>query len=78
MTSIKNNCLKLKSEVGMAVLKSNQTRVVGIISTYVVHPYACFMIMFLQKAYIPISVNKCSSITHSDEKSKRRDVLHMC
>ena len=27
-TSIKNNCLKLKSEVGMAVLKSKQTRVV--------------------------------------------------
>ena len=27
-TSIKNNCLKLKNEVGMAVLKSKQTRVV--------------------------------------------------
>ena len=25
-TSVKNNCLKLKSEVGMAVLKSKQTR----------------------------------------------------
>ena len=39
MTSIKNNCLKLKNEVGMAVLKSKQTRVVAsyieIISTYV-------------------------------------------
>ena len=38
-TSIKNNCLKLKNEVGMAVLKSKQTRVVAsyieIISTYV-------------------------------------------
>ena len=33
ITSIKNNCL-MKSEVGMAVLKSKQTRVVGIISTY--------------------------------------------
>ena len=33
-TSIKNNCL-MKSEVGMAVLKSKQTRVVGVISTYV-------------------------------------------
>ena len=35
----KNNCLKLKNEVGMAVLKSKQTRVVAsyieIISTYV-------------------------------------------
>ena len=30
----KNNCL-MKSEVGMAVLKSKQTRVVGVISTYV-------------------------------------------
>ena len=27
-TSIKNNCLKLKNEVGMAVLKNKQTRVV--------------------------------------------------
>ena len=36
--------LKLKSEVGMAVLKSKQTRLVGIISTYVVHTYTynCF------------------------------------
>ena len=34
ITSIKNNCL-MKSEVGMAVLKSKQTRVVGVISTYV-------------------------------------------
>ena len=34
VTSIKNNCL-MKSEVGMAVLKSKQTRVVGIINTYV-------------------------------------------
>ena len=33
-TSIKNNCL-MKSEVGMAVLKSKQTRVVGVISIYV-------------------------------------------
>ena len=33
-TSIKNNCL-MKSEVGMAVLKSKQTRVAGVISTYV-------------------------------------------
>ena len=32
--SLKNNYL-MKSEVGMAVLKSKQTRVVGVISTYV-------------------------------------------
>ena len=49
----KIDCLKLKSEVGMALLKCKQTRLVGIISTYmyVVHPYACFLslIMFLFK-----------------------------
>ena len=33
---------ELKSEVGMAVLKSKQTRAVEIFSTYIVHPYACF------------------------------------
>ena len=50
----------------MAVLKSNETRVVGLISKYVVHPYACFLstIMFLHKLIIAISVNKTSSITH--------------
>ena len=37
----KNICIKLKDEVGMAMPKSTQTRVVGII-TYMVHPYACF------------------------------------
>ena len=37
------NYLKMKSEVGMAVLKSKQTRLVWIISTYIVHPYACFL-----------------------------------
>ena len=41
VTSIKNICIKLKGEVGMAMPKSTQTRVVGII-TYMVHPYACF------------------------------------
>ena len=40
VTSIKNICVKLKGEVGMAIPKSTQTRVVGII-TYMVHPYAC-------------------------------------
>ena len=37
ITSIKNNCIKLKVEVGMAVLKSMQTKVVGI--RYMLHPY---------------------------------------
>ena len=43
-TSIKNNCLKLKNEVGMAVLKSKQTRVVYRDDQHIrrVHPYACF------------------------------------
>ena len=43
-TSIKNNCLKLKNEVGMAVLKSKQTRVVYRDNQHIrsVHPYACF------------------------------------
>ena len=44
--SIKNNCLKLKNEVGMAVLKSKQTRVVYRDNQHIriVHPYACFLI----------------------------------
>ena len=41
MTSVKNNYKKLKGEVGMAIPKSTQTRVVGII-TYMVHHYVCF------------------------------------
>ena len=43
ITSIKNNCL-MKSEVGMAVLKSKQTRVrsKGNHHICIVHPYACF------------------------------------
>ena len=45
-TSIKNNCLKLKNEVGMEVLKSKQTRVVYRDNQHIriVHPYACFLI----------------------------------
>ena len=40
-TSIKNNWIKLKDEVGMMVSKSTRTRfVVGI--TYTIHPYAWF------------------------------------
>ena len=42
-TSIKNNCLKLKNEVGMEVLKSKQTRVYRDNQHIrIVHPYACF------------------------------------
>ena len=42
-SSVKNNWIKLKGEVGMVVLKSTQTRVVGVITYKVhVHPYACF------------------------------------
>ena len=46
LTSIKNNCLKLKNEVGMEVLKSKQTRVVYRDNQHIriVHPYACFLI----------------------------------
>ena len=40
-TSVKNICTNLKSDIGMAVPKSNQTSVVGVI-TYIVHPYAYF------------------------------------
>ena len=45
-TSIKNNSLKLKNEVGMEVLKSKQTRVVYRDNQHIriVHPYACFLI----------------------------------
>ena len=39
----KNNYLKLKSEVGMAVLKSKQTRLVGIISTYIYSTSLCLI-----------------------------------
>ena len=68
--------------VGMAVLKSKQTRVVGIISTYMVHPYACFLISI----YVPIShilyphacEVKLVSEKYHFSKSKRRDVPCMC
>ena len=42
----KNNCLKLKNEVGMEVLKRKQTRVVYRDNQHIciVHPYACFLI----------------------------------
>ena len=40
-TDVLNLTEVARGEVGMAVPKSTQTRVVGII-TYMVHPYACF------------------------------------
>ena len=45
ITSIKNNCLKLKNEVGMEVLKSKQTRVVYRDNQHIriVHPYVLFL-----------------------------------
>ena len=41
----KNNCLKLKNEVGMAVLKKKQTRVVYRDNQHIriVHPYASLL-----------------------------------
>ena len=56
LTSIK---IIVKSEVGMAVLKSKQTRVLGIISTYVyiVHAYTCF---FNTSLAVHVSVNRRS------------------
>lgn len=35
---------RIEGEVGMAVLKSTQTRIVEII-THMVHPYACSLVM---------------------------------
>ena len=67
------------------VLKSNQTRVVGIISTYAEHrSCTCFLsiIMFLHKLTVHsfYLVNKTGTVVVSDtdEKSKHRDVLRMC
>ena len=47
----------MKSEVGMAVLKSKQTRVVGVISTYV-HPYTCLL-----STSLAVLVNRSKHIT---------------
>ena len=59
MTSIKNNCLKLKNEVGMAVLKSKQTRVVAsyieIISTYV---YSTSLRLLTEYTTLAVLVNR--------------------
>ena len=82
MTSIKNNCLKLKNEVGMAVLKSKQTRVVAsyieIISTYV---YSTSLRLLTEYTTLVVLVNRSKivvshNLTSLDLKSKRRDVLY--
>ena len=39
----------------------------------IVHPYTCFL-----STSLAISVNRSSSITQSDEKSKHRDIRYMC
>ena len=51
---------------------------VGIISTYVLYPYTCFfsIVVFLYKLSLLVN-NINSSITHSDERSKHRDVCNM-
>ena len=65
MTSIK----KMKGKVGMATLKSKQTRVVGITSTHMVHPYTCFM---------GNNVSQISALLHMhvDEDGEIR--VHIC
>ena len=39
----------------------------------IVHPSACFL-----STSLAVSVNRSSSITQSDKKSRRRDVLYVC
>ena len=65
----KNYCLKLKSEVGMEVLKSKQTRVVYRDNQHIriVHPYACLL-----STTLAVLVNKSSSITQSDEPIRKQ------
>ena len=65
--SIKNNCLKLKNEVGMEVLKSKQTRVVyrDNQDIRIVHPYACLVsttlaVLVNRSIYIVVSHNLTS------------------
>ena len=80
MTSIKNNCLKLKNKVGMAVLKSKQTRVVAsyieIISTYV---YSTSLRLLTEYTTLVVLVNRSKIVVShnlTSLKSKRRDVLY--
>ena len=78
-TSIKNNCLKLKNEVGMAVLKSKQTRVVYRDNQHVriVHPHACFF-RLVGLCDTTILLYFCSPIQLKVVLiNKRRDVLYV-
>ena len=76
-TSIKINCLKLKSEVGMAVLKSNQTRVVyrDNQNILIVHPYACFLGSSDCVILLLLFTNTALRLY---SKNKHRDVLYVC
>ena len=64
ITSIKNNCLKLKNEVGMAVLKSKQTRVVYRDNQHI------RIIKFVLCTYLDLS--------HCMLKLKRETVISSC
>ena len=73
MTSIKNNCLKLKNEVGMAVLKSKQTRVVAsyieIISTYV---YSTSLRLLTEYTTLAILVNRSKIVVSHNLTSLKK------
>ena len=74
MTSIKDNCLKLKSEVGMAVQKSKQTSRTSRDNQHIIHSTSLRLLFRCNYVSTPaynnnniaISVNKSNSITHSD------------
>ena len=79
-TSIKNNCLKLKNEVGMEVLKSKQTRVVYRDNQHIRIVYTSLRLLSYRLVrlcdttiyfYSPIQLRLYSL-------SKRRDVLYVC
>ena len=73
MTSIKNNCLKLKNEVGMAVLKSKQTRVVAnyieIISTYV---YSTSLRLLTEYTTLAVLVNRSKIVVSHNLMSLKK------
>ena len=73
MTSIKKNCLKLKNEVGMAVLKSKQTRVVAsyieIISTYV---YSTSLRLLTEYTTLAILVNRSKIVVSHNLTSLKK------
>ena len=73
MTSIKNNCLKSKNEVGMAVLKSKQIRVVAsyieIISTYV---YSTSLRLLTEYTTLAILVNRSKIVVSHNLTSLKK------